>query len=312
MTDTTERPLVTFAVIAYNQERFIREAIEGAFAQTYQPLEIILSDDCSPDRTYQIMQEMAAAYDGPHKVVLNRNEPNLGIAGHFNRIMEKAEGEFVLVNAGDDISLPDRTLATVKEFLQDQNLTYVETEIIRISENGLTQEKNHTTLAKKRYYLDDLLNRRLPFHGAARTYRKDTITRFPPLGARCPTEDTPTLLRCLLCGHGVFLPDAGVKWRMHADNMSSPSSLKSMPLLEIYNQYKADIQYMKATGLLSKKRSRQILGGVAYWIIRRISAQQDTKLQSRLKKIQLFFSSPWLSFMERIFVMKAILLQKRN
>ena len=51
MTDTTEPPRVTLAVIAYNQERFIREAIEGAFAQTYQPLEIILSDDCSSDRT---------------------------------------------------------------------------------------------------------------------------------------------------------------------------------------------------------------------------------------------------------------------
>ena len=88
MTDTTDRPLVSFAVIAYNQERFIREAIEGAFAQTYEPLEIILSDDCSPDRTFDIMQEMAAAYDGPHKVVLNRNEPNLGLVPHVNRILE--------------------------------------------------------------------------------------------------------------------------------------------------------------------------------------------------------------------------------
>ena len=43
----TGAPLVTFALFAYNQERYVREAVEGAFAQTYQPLEIILSDDCS-------------------------------------------------------------------------------------------------------------------------------------------------------------------------------------------------------------------------------------------------------------------------
>ena len=57
-----ERPLVTFALFAYNQERYIREAVEGAFAQTYEPLEIILSDDCSTDRTFEIMQEMVANY----------------------------------------------------------------------------------------------------------------------------------------------------------------------------------------------------------------------------------------------------------
>ena len=83
-----ERPLVTFALCAYNQERFIREAIEGAFAQTYEPLEIILSDDCSSDRTFEIMQEMAAAYAGAARIKLNRNASNLGIAGHVNRLIE--------------------------------------------------------------------------------------------------------------------------------------------------------------------------------------------------------------------------------
>ena len=76
MTNSTEKPLITFALFAYNQERFIREAVEGAFSQTYSPLEIILSDDCSPDRTFEIMKEMAAEYTGPHTIVLNRNEKN--------------------------------------------------------------------------------------------------------------------------------------------------------------------------------------------------------------------------------------------
>src|SRR6056297_1821961 len=108
MPETTERPLVTFAVIAYNQEPFIREAIEGAFSQTYHPLEIILSDDCSSDHTYRIMQEMAAAYDGPHSIVLNRNEPNLGIVLHFNKIIKMSSGHFICMNAGDDFSSANR------------------------------------------------------------------------------------------------------------------------------------------------------------------------------------------------------------
>src|ERR1017187_4006697 len=104
-----ERPVVSFVLLAYKQEQFIREAVEGALAQTYSPLEIILSDDCSPDRTFEIMQEMAAAYRGPHKIILNRNPKNLGIGAHVNRGMELAKGEWIVVAAGDDISLPERT-----------------------------------------------------------------------------------------------------------------------------------------------------------------------------------------------------------
>ena len=40
-----EKPLVTFALFAYNQEKFITAAVKAVFAQTYQPLEIIISDD---------------------------------------------------------------------------------------------------------------------------------------------------------------------------------------------------------------------------------------------------------------------------
>ena len=104
-----DKPLLTFVVLAYNQERFIREAVEGALAQTYSPLEIILSDDCSPDQTFEIMQQMAAEYHGPHKIVLNRNETNQGIGGHVNRVMELTHGELIVMAAGDDISLPHRT-----------------------------------------------------------------------------------------------------------------------------------------------------------------------------------------------------------
>jgi glycosyltransferase involved in cell wall biosynthesis len=103
------RPLVTFALFAYNQEKFIREAVKGALAQTYAPLQIILSDDCSRDNTFKVMREVANDYEGPHEIVLNRNVHNLGMGGHINRVMEVAKGELIVVAAGDDISRPTRT-----------------------------------------------------------------------------------------------------------------------------------------------------------------------------------------------------------
>ncbi len=58
--------LVTFALFSYNQERFIREALRGALAQTYSPLQIVISDDCSQDRTFKIIQEQAAGSGQRH------------------------------------------------------------------------------------------------------------------------------------------------------------------------------------------------------------------------------------------------------
>lgn len=101
-------PLLSFALFSYKQETYIREAVAAALAQTYSPLEIIISDDASPDGTFEIIQEMAAAYQGPHKLILNRNEKNLGIGPHVKKVFEMASSEWLVGAAGDDISLPHR------------------------------------------------------------------------------------------------------------------------------------------------------------------------------------------------------------
>src|SRR5690554_7860762 len=94
---TQERPLVTFALFAYNQEEYIREAVEGAFSQTYEPLEIILSDDCSTDRTFEIMQAMAAEYTGPHEIRVRRNEGNVGVIDHVLKVAKVSKGKLFIV-----------------------------------------------------------------------------------------------------------------------------------------------------------------------------------------------------------------------
>lgn len=116
-TEAKHYPLVTFAVFAYRQERFIAEAIEGALAQDYLRLQIILSDDCSPDGTFEIIKQRVSSYSGPHEVIINRNEQNLGLAEHINRVVDLADGDWIVMAAGDDVSVPNRTRNLV-EFAQ--------------------------------------------------------------------------------------------------------------------------------------------------------------------------------------------------
>ena len=78
-------PLVTFLLIAYNQEKYIEDACLAALSQKYNFMEIIFSDDCSTDNTYKIMEGIVRRYTGPHKIILNRNDVNLGLIKHINK-----------------------------------------------------------------------------------------------------------------------------------------------------------------------------------------------------------------------------------
>lgn len=102
------RPLVTFFVMGHNAEDGIHHGIESAFAQDYAPLEIILSDDGSQDGTFAVMERMAAAYDGPHTVRLNRRVQNGGVVAHLTDVMAQAQGEILVQHNADDISAPNR------------------------------------------------------------------------------------------------------------------------------------------------------------------------------------------------------------
>ena len=101
-------PRASLLLLAYNQERYAEEAARSCLAQDSEPLEIVFSDDASSDRTHDILSSVAAGYRGPHRVVVRRNETNLGITGHYNWLVEASSGELLITAAADDTSCPDR------------------------------------------------------------------------------------------------------------------------------------------------------------------------------------------------------------
>jgi len=106
--EQSQYPLVTFALFAYNQEKYIREAVEAALAQDYPNLEVIVSDDASVDGTWAVIQGIAEDYKGPHNLIVARNECNLGPFRHVLKVGGKASGVLVVMAAADDLSKPER------------------------------------------------------------------------------------------------------------------------------------------------------------------------------------------------------------
>jgi glycosyltransferase involved in cell wall biosynthesis len=248
-----ERELVTFFLISYNQERYIREALDAAFAQTYQPLEIVLSDDCSTDRTFEIMSQMVAEYQGPHKVILNQNEHNLGLCGNVNRILDLASGEIVVIAAGDDISFPDRVEKSYQIMKDDPNINCLSFNLQTIDANGdVISTRSETPGCIEKKTLKDFISQKgFHFNGASRAYRRSAFNYFGPLSTDAVTEDSTLLLRCLLLGSVCFSSDVLLSYRKHGDNYHALVGKYSLNYKNINNQYFKDLDFAVTKQLVS-------------------------------------------------------------
>ena len=200
-------PLVSLLLIGYQVERFIAAAIEGAFAQTYSPLEIVLSDDCSSDGTFNVMQARAAAYVGPHRVVLNRNAQNRGISDHVNQLLELVRGEWIVIANGDDVSLAHRTVTLMQCAAAAGDGVFSLLSGYEI----INQEDQHVAYVTEN-------NRAV---GATHAWRRDSFTRFGKLLPGTSNDDEAMIFRSRLLGVAGFVPEVLVKYRTHDGNLWS-------------------------------------------------------------------------------------------
>jgi glycosyltransferase involved in cell wall biosynthesis len=221
-----EPPLVTLFVLAYRQEAFVRAAIEGAFAQTWSPLEIILSDDCSPDGTFEVMRAMAAAYSGPHRVVLNRNPRNLGLTAHVSRVMALASGGFLVQNAGDDVSHPERVAKLVAAWRAGGGrVTAVHSGMRRLGADGATAPYPPSRTPMSGVTPLEVIRDGLHLIGASLGWDRRVFDVFGPLPAPALIEDRPIAFRASLLGEVAYLEEPLLDYRSGGE--SDPATDRS-------------------------------------------------------------------------------------
>lgn len=98
-----ETPLVTIAIPTYNRAgNYLREAVLCASAQTYQNIEIIVSDNCSTDDTEAVMK----GFSDP-RIRYYRQNVNIGANNNFNYCLDRARGSYFLLFHDDDSIDPD-------------------------------------------------------------------------------------------------------------------------------------------------------------------------------------------------------------
>lgn len=127
-------PTISIIMGIYNCAATLTEAIDSIIAQTYMDWELIMCDDGSADDTYKVASEYKEKY--PDKIVLLKNEKNMGLNYTLNRCLEAAKGEYIARMDGDDISLPTRFEKEIDFLINNPQFALVSTPMIMFDEKG--------------------------------------------------------------------------------------------------------------------------------------------------------------------------------
>ena len=119
-------PLISVCIPAYNHEKYVELAIRSVLEQDYPHIELIVVDDCSQDDTWPIIKALEKeCCEALERVVLKRNEINLGTWDTFNKLCSLSIGEFFIPLASDDKLLPGALSALIKPMLDDNAIGVV-------------------------------------------------------------------------------------------------------------------------------------------------------------------------------------------
>ena len=100
-----EPSVISILMAAYNAEKTIEQAIASVTAQSFRAFELIVIDDCSVDRTREIVTNLQKS---DSRIRLVQQEKNRGVSAARKRGLEEAQGEWIAILDSDDLWEPQK------------------------------------------------------------------------------------------------------------------------------------------------------------------------------------------------------------
>ena len=247
-------PSVSILMPVYNAEPYLSEAIQSMLNQTYADFELIILDDCSTDRSAEVVQTFSDA-----RIVYHRNEVNSGLANNLNTGLKLATGKYIARMDGDDISLPHR-LQTQVDFLEshpDIDLCSCAMQMFGADNQLWIRDRDPEQVKITMMFYSAVLHassvfRRDVFEKNNLYYKQETF----------PAEDYDLWARAAFFCRMVNLPDVMYLYRMHRTQVTSTDPRSAEKCREIQIRYLS-----KALPVLSEKEIVDFVDGfIAYKI----------------------------------------------
>ena len=201
-----KRLSASIVLLTFNQEQVVQDALQSLLNQDYEDIEIVISDDCSIDGTWEQIQTTLEGYEGPKKVIAIRNQANLGIVGNYASAFKKTSGDLIFMAAGDDISLPNRCSKSIQFWRNcEKEYDLVAADAIDMSYAG-EHLKIKETDPLEEWTVERWFEVRPFFFGASFMVTRKLLN-LASLNNQLPYEDHCLVFRSLLLGGAIRLPE---------------------------------------------------------------------------------------------------------
>ena len=216
--------LVTIGMPTFNRaDKFLRPAIECALAQTWQNLEIIVSDNCSTDNT----EEVVRSYDDP-RLRYVRQETNIGANNNFNYCINHAQGSYFLLFHDDDAIDPDMVESCMAVVGDDRNVGLIRTGVRLIDDNGqlIREVPNKASGLEYNDFFRAWMQDRITSYVCSTLFNTEMLKQIG--GLQSPNglyQDLIAIAKLIAMGGHADVEAVKASFRRHLDNYGNSISL---------------------------------------------------------------------------------------
>lgn len=253
-------PKVSILIATYNQEQYISDAVLSALSLNYPNLEVIVSDDCSKDRTFDVLSDIK-----DNRLKVYRNEKNIGrIANHRKLVYEYATGEYVAFLDGDDFYVDKNFLLVAMDlFSKDKNIVSV---IGGYKDLFFSGEEKIFAISNKINVVSglDIFFRKVKVryaHGSW-IFKRNLIKNIEFFSGRVPIgDDLEGWFKSLLHGKVGIIPNIIFAHRIHFENgvvkVNADILLEDLKLYDIVAEYAINLGFERE--MIKKWKNYSIL-----------------------------------------------------
>lgn len=217
-----EIPKVSVAMISYNHEKFITQAVESVvMQQTNFEYEVVIGEDCSTDNTRKILLDLQKKH--PDRIKLLLHEQNLGQNGNLKQTLRACRGQYLAILEGDDYWIsPDKLQKQVDALDQNPDWSICTHRITVFFEDGSQPSYLAPRFDPKPVSTLDDLSRSSFVGTSAAVYRKIPIDHYPEWIFEVTISDYALPLFYTQHGKIGFIDEVMCAYRKNTDSMWYP------------------------------------------------------------------------------------------
>jgi len=217
---------VSVAMCTYNGENYLKEQLESILAQTVPPSELVIGDDCSKDRTLEILYAFKGSYNFPVRIIANTK--NFGVNKNFENIIARCSCEIIMLADQDDIWQPNKIEEIVSAFKDNPGCGYVFSNADLVNKEGeflgrdLWQSIGFSQKRYRKYVggyqLEVMLRDGNFIYGMTMAFRSAYKAILLPIESQsyaCTHDTWISLMLSSIGAYGVAVPRSLVKYRQH-------------------------------------------------------------------------------------------------